>query len=306
MTSNKKKLSPLGIRIPRNYIVKHDIGMHIVRMLLRLVSDVNPHRPQGCLIISKPNNGKTFLLKLAMKMIAEAASKGTGSEPEHQGASETGGGPKTTCQVDEKPVLYMRAPVKANHKNLLRDMGAKLGIRFADRCTIGSMQSMVRRGLIMTKTKAVFVDELQHLVSGGGVGTRVILDDIKVMSDDLGIPFIMAGTQRALQVISADDQYLSRFRPFDLPVWKYDNDFLGLVRDFELRMKVAKGTFLSASASREVFIRSRGIIGGIVEIMNESLRLAEEEGAQRISLGHIRRCGYHEMVNNQQDNRRKP
>ena len=301
MNSNKKGSESLGTPIPRNYVVKHEIVIRIIKMLLRLVTDVNPHRPQGCLIIGQPNNGKTFLLKLAMKVITDTMSKRPRSQS--QEPAEISVEAKRLPAVEEGPVLYVRAPVKANHKNLLRDMGAKLGIHFANPCSIGVMQTMLRRGLIKAKTRVIFVDELQHLIAGGPVGTRIILDDLKVMSDEIGIPFIMAGTRRAAQVISEDEQYLSRFRPIELPVWRYDNDFLGLLQDLELRMKVTKGTFLGAKASREVFIRSKGLIGGIVEIMNESLRLAEEEGAKRISLGHIRRCGYQEVLNRPKDDR---
>lgn len=289
LTSPKPNCPAPGKPIPWNYFANYEEATRIKKIILNLVANVNPHRPQGCLILSPANNGKSFILKSAMKEILEAGI----SDP--QGPPGKSSVPLASAMHMVAPrqisAIYARAPGKANHKMLFFELAKPISMPLPDRATIRTLQNTLRRGLIGAGVSVVFMDELQHLLTGGEVGKRTAMDEIKVISDELRIPFILAGTNRALQVVSNDDQYLSRFRPIRLPSWKYDRAFIILLRQFELQMEVPEGTFSGKRESREIFIKCRGVLGGIVETLNEAQELATAEGSNGITLKHLRECG---------------
>lgn len=277
-----------GRQIPWNYFAKYGEAMRVKKIILDLVGNVNPHRPQGCLIVSPANNGKSFILKSAMKELL------SGVTPRPQEAYQDGDSavslPPWMISPKQSPAIYARAPTKANHKMLFFELAKPISMPLPDRATVRTLQNNLRRGLIGAGVRAIFMDELQHLATGGEVGTRTVMDELKVISDELKIPFILAGTMKALEVVS-DDQYYSRFRPITLPAWTYDRDFLLLLRQFEVQMEVAEGSFTGRKESREIFIKSRGILGGVVETVNEALEWAAIENCDRITIEHIRKCG---------------
>lgn len=263
--------------------------MRIKKIILHLVTNVNPHRPQGCLVVSPSNNGKSFILKAAMKEFLG----GVIPHPQEplQGSDSPTSLPLWMISPKQSPAIYARAPGKANHKMLFFELAKPISMALPDSATVRTLQNSLRRGLIGAGVKVIFMDELQHLNTGGENGTRTVMDEIKVISDELRIPFILAGTLKALEVVSEDDQYYSRFRPISLPEWKYDRAFLLLLRQFEVQMEVPEGTFTGRKESREVFIKSRGILGGVVEILNEALEWAVLENSEAITIEHIRKCG---------------
>lgn len=269
-----KEFGALGRPIPHGHFVEFKQTMSAVNYLKELAHNVNPYRPQGCLLVGPPEGGKSFILrKVAKDCVAEFGPIG----------------PR------EVPVIYMDAPVSGSRKELFRTFADRLNIPLDYRASWDRIRPVIKKGFREAKTRVLLIDELNNVIAGPYQMQRMIIDDLKDISNDVGIPILCAGTREALNAVGRSEQYRSRFRPIGLNTLKMDKTYISILSAFEEAMGIAQGTFASRKPSELIFLNSNQVIGRVVWLLNRALMLATEAKKDRIELEDIERAGYTDL-----------
>lgn len=244
----------------------------ILLRLDRIASRPRVGRPEGLLIVGDPDNGKTHLLEYFLRKYPLVIIEG-----------------ETTLRI---PVVYIQAPVGASRKELFQSLCHALHIPEFARGAMDRIRLRVVQALRAADTKVIIIDELHHLIAGGEMRKRIVIDELKALSNELKIALVGAGTTRALQAIRLDDQYISRMPPVGLTPWNLDKTYLGLLKVLESRLPLRDPSVLTDRNLAElIFAHSKKTIGHTVAIVLDACRLALHEGREKVDEDLIRRAG---------------
>jgi hypothetical protein len=108
---------------------------------------------------------------------------------------------------------------------------------------------------------------------------------LKGLSNRLQIPIILIGTEDAEEVLKGDSQVLNRYKIIRLHEWKKDQNFLLLLQAFEQAIPLKKASNLhTKEISSKIYDLSKGILGNIATLLQESAIEAILTGTERITL----------------------
>lgn len=252
--------------------IEYPLGCSVVNHIVKLVERPYRLRPEGLTIISPSNNGKTFLMLKSINIITQKYLD-------------------SSSPSVHIPVVYIRAPVKANRRRFFANLCDKVRVPVSSRMQIDFLAYRAFNAMKDAGVKGVFIDELHHLVAGTKKDCGALLDDIKIIGDDLGIPVICAGTMRAYMAIEKDEQYLSRLPPIELPMWVLDEQFVGLLRSLELHLGIVSGIIANQQIGELIWTYSKGLLGRIIRIVIDAQDHAKQDGNTTILASHIKRAG---------------
>jgi hypothetical protein len=236
-----------------------------------LIEEVNKFRPQGCLITGEAENGKTFILHRLSKMVEKRS--------------------KINGQSVFIPFVLIEAPSNGSRAELFRKMGKGLHIPIENKINFDAVSPRIVQAISDAGTRVIFLDEMQHIAPSGKVKMRTFLDDLKTWSNQTGIPIIAAGTERAAWMIETDNQYWSRLRPLELPLWPLDQNYLGLLAAIERGMGIDSGTFTNSRTSELIWKHSEKLIGRTFGVLKLAQKLAADAGSSQITDKHINSAG---------------
>jgi hypothetical protein len=252
--------------------ISYPAAESILQRLDRILKRPRNGRPEGLSIIGDPNNGKSHLLEYFQRKHPPEIAEQTG-----------------TLRLS---VVCIQAPVGARHRDLYSSLCKALHIPDLPRGTLSRAKSRVIEALCDAGVKILVIDELHHLIAGGEMQKRIIIDDLKSISNELKIALVGAGTTRALQAVKLDDQYLSRMPPVLLPPWELGTTFLGLLAILETRLPLREPSGLVRQNMAEmIYAHSKRTIGATVSLVLEASRLALQEGHEKLDEDLIRRTG---------------
>lgn len=236
--------------------IEYPVADRILRTILPRILKPKRVRPQGATIISVSNNGKTYILNKIITIISDLDSP--------------------TGRVNKIHHIIIEAPPSGSPKGLLQGFERILSIPTISTGSIDRHYTYVIDVLNDIKPDVIFVDELNNIVAATKANARIILDILKSISNELGIPIIAAGTYAVMDVLRKDEQYMSRFEPLSIPLWEYDQSYLGLLQSLEVLMKLEQGSLTSPSISSIIYEHSKQRIGRVVEHVESAIKLANE------------------------------
>jgi hypothetical protein len=105
---------------------------------------------------------------------------------------------------------------------------------------------------------------------------------------------VLAGTKDALRATSTDPQISNRFTPVFLPKWKVDQDYVSLLASIEtlLPLKKASGLASNKQIALEIFNKTGGNIGEVLNLIYLATELAIRSGSERVTMDEIKGCPY--------------
>jgi hypothetical protein len=230
-------------------------------------------RPRNLLIVGPTNNGKT--------MIAERFRRAHPARAPRGGRRET---------VPVLPVQMPPAPTVARfHAAVLAALGTAVGFRGEAARMEGLALGLLREA----GCRMLLIDELHNLLAATAQRQRELLNLMRFLGNELGIPLVCLGTRDAYLAIRSDDQLENRFHPLPLPPWEDDAEFGRLLASFEAVLPLREPSQLGAPAMRELVMRrSEGTIGEVAALLAAAARTALLAGRERIDAGVIEAADY--------------
>lgn len=137
--------------------------------------------------------------------------------------------------------------------------------------------------LRQARARMLILDEV-HTVNNGSAAKRMdFMNELKMLSNILHIPLVLVGTRTALQLLTLDSQYSSRFEVVSLPNWGVDAGFQRFLKSFEsvLPLKSASKLY-SPDLTTLIHAISGGNTGNIERLLQECAREAISSGAEVI------------------------
>lgn len=255
--------------------IRYPLAAKLLTRMHELVFESGRLRPEGMLLLADSNNGKSHLLR---KFCSEVPIR----------AKQAG----LTSQI---PVILVQAPVNASRREFYASLATALGIPDVPRMPAQKVRKRTLDAMVDANLLAVCIDELHHIVPGGPNRQRIILDDLKFVSNEMKIPIFLAGTALAYTLVSRDEQYASRFPAVMLPRWDLNKDFLWLLASMERALEVTTGDFTNPVHAKLIWAHSRGLIGRIWTICDLAQRKARLTDSGRITEPIINAAGYSDL-----------
>jgi len=256
------------LRIRSSPWIWYPRAAEILEALNDLFTHPKSHRMPNMLITGSTNNGKTAIARAFIKQHP------TISEPEDE--------------ADVVPVLYIQAPPVPDERRFNAVLLDQLRIPHkvnerADRMAQQFLHMAPKLGVRM-----LIVDEIHHILAAPALKQRAFLQLLKYFGNELLIPIVAIGTEDALYALQSDSQIANRFRPAVIPEWKFNGDFLALLRSFEetLPLKYPSDLTEVKLASRIPSL-SEGLIGEIGTLLKTAAMFAVRSKDEKISLSLI-------------------
>ena len=122
-------------------------------------------------------------------------------------------------RVARVPVLSVQMASGPDESRFFAAILDQLGMPYDNRARLVALQDVAVRTMRLTGVRMLVIDELHNLLSGSRSRQRQLLNLLRWLGNELHIPLVGVGTGEALQAINSDDQLVSRFEPFMLPLW---------------------------------------------------------------------------------------
>ena len=254
----------------RIWFIRQDKWIGYVRAgeALAAMRDVIEQPPQkrrrGLLLAGRPNSGKSALLD---RLVEEY--------------------PITTRDDGETvmPVVSISMPTKADESQLWGKILVGLGIPHRDSDSLPQKKKQAIAVLNEVHCRGLLIDEIHNILLGHASQQRQMLAVLKAIDTDVGIPLIVAGTVDAFRAVKTDGQVSTRFKPFGLPLWKLNREFLRLLASLEVMIPLAEPSGLASQAlAIKMYSLSGGTIGGVVDTLKDAAAIALREGHERIDM----------------------
>lgn len=191
------------------------------------------------------------------------------------------------------PVLMIQAPPDPDEKRFYNSILESLYAPYKNSEKIESRQQRVIHLLKKIQLKVLIIDEIHHLLAGTLSKQRTFLNVIKYLSNELKISIVCSGTREAFNAIQTDPQLANRFEPKILSKWQFDEEYLRLLASFERILPLKEPSYLiEKSIANTILIKSEGLLGEIVKIIEMSSILAIETGMEKINKNIIDNIDY--------------
>jgi hypothetical protein len=164
------------------------------------------------------------------------------------------------------------------------------GLRDYDKANAENRLKRVIQLVEKCKVKMLIIDEIHNLLSGSPRQLEESCNLIKYLANELGLSIVLAGTERAENVIASDLQLVSRFPIWHIPTWKYGPSYKEFLMYLESTLPLHKPSNL-ASDDKAIYLLkgSGGILGHIVHSVKNAAHEAITKQDQMISFELLKR-----------------
>jgi hypothetical protein len=231
------------------------------------------HRMPNLLIVGETNNGKTMLVQRFRK--------------QHP-ASDNPGGDGIFV-----PVLVIQAPPVPDEGRFYNTILDALFAPYKPNDRVDKKQFQAIKLLRYVGLKMLVIDEIHHILAGNLNKQRAFLNVIKYLGNELQLPIVGVGTKDAFRAIQTDPQLANRFEPAVLPLWKFDEDFLRLLKSFEMMLPLRQVSNLhETTLATSIYSLSEGHIGEVSKLLTEAAACAIESGKECIDAKALKATGW--------------
>ncbi|WP_373928985.1 TniB family NTP-binding protein [Sphingomonas aerolata] len=186
----------------------------------------------------------------------------------------------------EAPVVYTSLPgIASVHEFSTRILDA-LGESYNRRSSKASVLSSAFACLKAMKTRALIIDEFQHLHTGHWRERAGLTNTIKEIGEACGLSVFVFGVPSGIELIEREPQLSRRFEHLSLPRWSYDEDMLRLLMTMEERLPIRQRSNIALNDELIVQIldRTDGVFGHIRDLVESCAITAITTGREIIDL----------------------
>ncbi len=230
-------------------------------------------RSRGMLLYGDSNNGKTAILKRFYRKFAK-----------DEYIDEDGD------VIHLMPVVYAIAEASSDESIMFTEILSSMNVPVNHKEKVSKKKEEAIYYLNLMKTKLIIIDEIQNVLHGPHNKMAQLITSLKTLNNKTGIPIILAGTQDAMSAISIDNQTKSRFKPYELPLWNNDENFLRFIATMEAMLPLKKASNIYKNYELLTYIHglSNGCIGEAINILKDASIYAIRTKSERITKKEIK------------------
>lgn len=247
-------------------------GEAILRRLDELYNWPLRLRMPNMLIVGPTNNGKTSLIHRFIK------------------------GRAAPIEMDDRslvPVVRIQMPPKPSLALIYSAILKTLSVPHKPSNSIAALQPLALEMLRKVETRMFFVDEVHDIQNAPTQVQYQILSLFKYLGNELQIPIVAVGTERAAQAMQIDPQMANRFEPYTLPRWDTPKLVLQLLASFSCMLPLRRPSRLTEEGVAKLVMNlTDGSIGDITILMEMAARYAIVTGQESITKDTLANCGY--------------
>lgn len=185
-----------------------------------------------------------------------------------------------------KPALHIEVPkpnVRVFYSEILRTSIAP----FNPDAPESKLRDQAVRLLAGCKTKMLIIDEIQVFGNGTSRVTADLMNEVKYLSNTLGIAITGVGMPSATRLLRLDPQYANRFVRVDIPKWSSSDmpNFQRFLRGFESWLPLKQPSKIYSASTAELILKqTSGNTGHVEAIILSCAREAIRTGKECIDL----------------------
>lgn len=229
--------------------IPYPLAKKALAQLAYVLNQPSSSRMVGLTLVGPTNNGKTTIIREFMESNRRQAAVPEAERPEF---------------------LYVETPPVPNISMLYSQILRGVGDLKADKGTTNQKLARVLHILPQLRPRMMFLDEIHNVLAGSAKQSEAFLNTLKYLSNQLRLPVVLIGTDAASNVIRTDEQVLSRYPAFSLPGWSCDENFTRLVQIILSTFPLRRASKLSAPTVKRLHDRSKGALGGVVQILQSA------------------------------------
>ncbi|MCW2364832.1 hypothetical protein M2341_000279 [Sphingobium sp. B7D2B] len=192
-----------------------------------------------------------------------------------------------------RPVIYLIAPNDPDPTLVLKKILNELGHPLTYNPTFGDLRNHTAMMLKACRVGTVIIDEISDIQRDGRMNAKIsdFLLFLKNLINEVGRPFVVGGTETALDMIASDDQMAGRLdkvlklKPFTLA------EFVKVLLSFErvLPLRLKSDFRYDEALIQAAFTLTQGYIGRLNVLLHDACQLAIESGEERITAATLER-----------------
>lgn len=170
---------------------------------------------------------------------------------------------------------------------IMEELGspARISHRLSDR------ELLVQRLLRDVDCRLLILDEVQDILLGSEREQQRALEGIKLLMNELTLPILAFGAEKAGQAFNSDGHLAARFAQFTMPTWKGDSTLANFVATYERFLPLRKPSNLAAKDKLAVLARvGDGILGNIVRRIKNAALAAMVDGSECITTDLLKKA----------------
>lgn len=181
------------------------------------------------------------------------------------------------------PVLKIEMPSKPDESEFWSLILWTLGISHREGDRAAHKKRQAKSAMVNANVQMLALDEFNN-VAEAGRATSDLLAAIRNLSNELRIPIVAAGTDKAINALNLDPQLKSRFEPIGLPRWRLNREYLGFLASYEQLLPLAKPSDLAQpEVARALFAMAGDTVGQNVKLLRRAAVAAIETGSEQIT-----------------------
>lgn len=183
------------------------------------------------------------------------------------------------------PIVFIQLVDGPKEQFLYEAILQALQATYAPRASISDKRRQVLHLLKFNQVKLLFIDEVHQMLLGSALQQRSFLAGLKSLCNEASVPLVCAGVESAHNAMCLDEQVGRRFEIARLPQWTMNQEFVNLLKSFELLLALKKPSHLTEPAlAFKLLELSRGSIGRLSRILKLAAIHAVQSEEERITL----------------------
>ena len=249
--------------IQKDLFIEHDVSQYLNDQLDALMGEPRHTRMPCLLITGDAGMGKTAQLHRFQRRYPDSPSEGG---------------------AQSRPIVIANMPPEPTRITLEFALLEALNAPSLTRNRAVDRGGVIRRMLAAHRTRALVVDETQHMCHSRERDRAVVLDALKALSTTCQINIICAGTPAVVREFQADPQLERRFSITQFVQWENGLSFQRFLQTYERARPLRHASGLAEPAMiRAILAEAGGTTHRIVQCLNAAAIVAIHEGIERIT-----------------------
>ncbi|QND61702.1 TniB family NTP-binding protein [Mesorhizobium huakuii] len=187
--------------------------------------------------------------------------------------------------ITSMPVVAMQMPPEPLERDVYGGLLTALGAPGPMTDSTYRLKEVCRSLLRSMGARMLIIDEIHSMLAGTFRQQRIFLNIIRFLANDLRVPLICAGTEKARQALLTDPQLAERFEAFHLERWTDDFQVSQLLTSLGGILPLRRPSDLATTAvRRKVLALTDGMTSRIFGLMETVAVEAVRSGSECITI----------------------